>query len=188
MTKNLSPLLAAASLVLSIPAARAQLGIYGKLDLPHYSDNTANGSAINGWYHGGGVGIYDDFLHLGPVHLGADLRGDFATHDTYRLRTIAGGLRVAAKLPVLPLRPYVEGLLGVGGTQYTGALAAGISSSSYSNKFTYQVLGGLDLTIFPHLDFRTIEIGVGHQSGVGSSSSTPAATLVLLSTGLVLRL
>ena len=188
MTKNTRLLLTTVALALGIPAAQAQLGIYGKLDLPHYSDNSSDSSAASGWYHGGGVGIYDDFFHLGPVHLGADLRGDFATHDTYRLRSIAGGVRIAAKLPAIPLRPYVEGLAGVGGTQYTGALAAGISSSPYSNKFTYQVLGGLDLTIFPHLDFRTIEIGVGRQSGVGSGSSTPAATLVLLSTGLVLRL
>ena len=181
------PLSFALGLLLSASASSAQLGIYGKFDVPHYSDQSS-GSAASGWYHGGGVGIYDDFLHLGPVHLGADLRGDFASRDSYHLRSVAGGLRVAGKLPLIPLRPYVEGLVGVGGTQYTGALAAGISGSPYNNKFLYEALGGLDITIFPHLDFRAVEIGVGRQSGTGSGSSAGAATLVLISSGLVLRL
>jgi hypothetical protein len=57
----------------------------------------------------------------------------------------------------------------------------------YSDKFQYLVAGGLDYTLVPHVDFRVVEVGYGRMSGVSSGGSAPTATLVSVSTGLVVR-
>ena len=177
--------------VLAGAAAHAQLAVYGKFDLLHNSQNENNNGIANQvqttFFYGGGAGLYDDFLHVGPVRVGVDVRGDLLTGKGFRYRDVLGGVRVAVKLPVLPFRPYVQGSVGSGGTQPTGPLAAGISSAPYANKFTYVVFGGLDTGLIPHVDLRAIEVGVGQQS---ASLNTPGATnpvLVFVSTGLVVR-
>lgn len=173
--------------VLSLTAAaHAQFGVYGKFDLNHYNFN--NGGTAATTFYGGGFGIYDDFVKLGPVRGGVDLRESLVSGGNYNYRSTLFGARVALKAPVLPLRPYVQASVGVGGTKSKGPFAAGISGASYSNKFTYQVLGGLDWTVFPHVDFRALEIGFGRQSGVGSAAGSGASTMVLVSSGIVFRL
>lgn len=167
-------------------AAHGQFGVYGKFDLNHYSFNNGGTSAAT--LYGGGFGIYDDFVKLGPVRGGVDLRESLVTNSKYDYRSTLFGARVALKAPVLPLRPYVQGSVGVGGTKSKGPLAAGISGSSYSNKFSYEILGGLDWTVFPHVDFRAVEIGFGRQSGTGSAAGSGASSMVVVSSGLVLRL
>ena len=77
-------------------AARAQLGIYAKFDYVNYSE----ASSASSGFEGGGVGIYDDFIHAGPVSLGLDFRGDLGTQSKSNYRTLLGGVRVAAKLPL----------------------------------------------------------------------------------------
>ena len=173
-------------LMMSAAAAHAQFGVYGKFDLNHYNFNDGGTAAAT--FYGGGFGVYDDFVKLGPVRGGFDLRESLVTGSNYNYRSTLFGARVALKAPVLPIRPYVQGSVGVGGTGSKGPYAAGISGGSYSNKFTYQVLGGLDWTVFPHLDFRALEIGFGRQSGVGSAAGSGASTMVLVSSGLVFRL
>ncbi len=172
-------------LIFAAASARAQIGIYGKFDLTNYTNRNDNTTTL---LHGGGVGIYDDFLHVGPVHAGLDLRGSLQSGTNLSYRNLLVGVRVGVKPPILPIRPYIQGSVGVGGTRYTGTTAAGITNVPYERKLTYEVLGGIDLTIFPHFDFRAIELGYGQQSGVGSRSNTPATTLFLVSTGLVFRL
>ena len=172
--------------VVAAAGAQAQFGVYGKFDLNHYAFN--DGSTAATTFHGGGFGIYNDFVRLGPVRGGVDLRESLVTASQYDYRSTLFGARVALKAPVLPIRPYVQASVGVGGTKSKGPFAAGIGGASYSNKFTYAVLGGVDWTVFPHVDFRAIEIGYGRQSGVGSGAGSGASTMVMVSSGIVLRL
>ena len=155
--------------------AEAQLGVYGKFDYTRYS---VPGSTVS--FHGGGVGIYDDFLHLGPIRAGLDLRGDLLTGTNQHDRDILAGVRVAVKPPLLPIRPYVQGSVGVGGTKATGATAPGIVPV-YSNKLQTGVFGGVDWTVIPHVDFRAVELGYTRITGLSANQFT-------VSSGIVLRL
>lgn len=164
--------------------AQAQLAVYGKVDYTHFGDSKESGS--NGYY-GGTAGIYDDFLHLGPVRAGLDLRGGLARGGNLDYRNALVGVRVAVKAPILPLKPYAQASLGVGETKYTGAAAVGITSQ-YSGKLIWQAYGGLDMNIFPHIDFRVIEVGFGKQSTATGFNYTAGPTIVTVGTGLVFRL
>ncbi len=169
-------------------AAEGQLAVYGKGDLLHNSQNENNSGLLSSvqttFFYGGGVGVYDDFLHLGPLRLGVDVRGDLMTGDNFNYRDVLGGVRVAVKLPVLPFRPYVQGSLGTGGTKYTGT---GAVASHFSNKLTYAVFGGVDTRIFPHVDFRAVEVGVGQQTSASDTGGAAKPVLVFVSSGLVVR-
>ena len=174
----------------SIASAGAQIGVYGKLDLTHFTNNTNKASE---WFYGPGIGIYDDFLHVGPVQLGADLRGSYLIGSNDRYRSVLGGVRVAVKPPLLPIRPYAEGLIGVAGTKsnQSGSFSTANSvsfSNTFGTKFAYQILGGVDWAILPHVDFRVIEVGYGRASAVSSETNAPSSSMTSISSGLVLRL
>jgi hypothetical protein len=170
-------------LAFALSAAQAQIGIYGKFDATNLS-GTSNNFETLGWYKGGGGGLYYDFIHLGPVRLGADLRGNFLTGNQQKFKSVLGGLRLSVKPPILPIRPYIQGLVGVGGASHSGL---GNTGTIYSNKFEYQVVGGLDYTLFPHIDWRAAEIGYGRISGISSNPSAPAVNTFTLGTGIVVR-
>ena len=153
--------------------ANAQIGVYG----------TVTGSHLGGikppypytdpygfWTAGGTFGLYDDFAHLGPVHLGADFRGSILNTHDHKLNSGLGGVRVAFKPLVLPLRPYLQGSVGFGKT-------------ASATSFEYQVFGGLDWTLLPHVDWRTVEVGGG-----GLHSNSNNYPLVTISTGIVIRI
>ena len=81
-------------LALGTTAAHAQLAVYGKFDLLHNSQDEDNSSIANNlqttFFYGGGVGVYDDFFHVGPVHVGVDVRGDVLTGKYSNYRRCAG--------------------------------------------------------------------------------------------------
>ena len=173
-TKLLLPAIALA-LTLALPKqSHAQIGIYGTLTATHINNptttqsNAANATNTSYWTTGGTIGIYDDFLHLGPLSLGPDLRYSGASGAKYGL----GGARLALHPPILPFKPYVEALIG-------GASASDIYNLRTS-AFTYEVLGGVDYTLIPHVDFRAIEIG-------GGQISDQKRSLLTVSSGLVVR-
>jgi hypothetical protein len=181
---NLRSLIITLAIALSTITTHAQVGIYGKLDINHFSGSIVAGvPAASTWYYGPGVGVYYDFLHLGPVSLGADLRGDLLYGSQSKYRSALFGLRLAAKPPLLPIRPYIQGSVGAGGPRYTGPLGAGINPPGYSTKFQYQIAGGVDFTLLPHLDLRAAEIGYGRMTGINE----PVTTMLTISTGLVFR-
>jgi hypothetical protein len=163
-------------------AVHAQIAAYGLLSIPHVANNSAQTTT---WNYGPTVGIYDDFLHLGPLSLGADLRAGFSHNTNQNYRDVLFGVRVAAKAPVLPIKPYIQGEVGVGSVG--GGKQTGLFAPSYSNKATYGVLGGVDMTILPHIDFRALELGFTTQKG--TAYQNPSNTNVFtLSTGIVIRL
>ncbi len=153
--------------------AAAQTGLYGKLDLTNYS---ASGSSTT--FYGGGGGIYNDFLHAGPVHAGVDLRGGYGAATNLAYRDFLAGVRVGVKLPVVGLRPYAQGSVGIGGTKVTGPTAAGIVPV-WNNKLLGVGFLGVDVTVLPHVDWRAVELGFGRINGL-SANEFKASTGVVL--------
>lgn len=173
------------AVVLSSTSAIAQVGIYGKFDVARLSTGASDAFETPGWYDGGGLGVYYDFIHLGPIGFGADLRGDLLTGNQQKFRSALFGLRLAINPPIRPIRPYVQGSVGIGGGTHGGLANAG---SIYSNKFEYQVLGGLDYTFFTHVDWRVAEFGYGRITGISTGASASPVNLFTVATGIVLRL
>jgi hypothetical protein len=150
-------------------SAGAQIGIYAMGSAGNISSfstpaslppiNNINGQ--NGWAYGGTFGLYDNFLSLGPLKLGADARGiaqgksgSNSASNGNQIRGGMTGLRLALHAPLL--KPYIQAELGGVSTNYT---AFG-QSSTRSLSGAYQVQVGADFTIFPHLDIRG-EYGIG---------------------------
>lgn len=165
--------------------ARAQVGIYGMFSAGHLSGfNTSAQSPSNNngsfWAYGGTVGLYDDFLKMGPLKLGGDVRG-FAQHSSHtpqenQLRGGLVGLRLALHLPAVPFKPYLQGEIGGASTNF------GVNNSR-SGYFAYQVQVGADYTVFPHVDLRG-EYGAGQLRSVLGSDGLP---MQQLGGGLVVR-
>ena len=164
--------------LLFLHPAVAQFAVYANLALNHHTDTNSNSSHL---LYGAGVGLYDDFVHAGPVALGGDLRGDFLAGDQYRYRSLLLGARLSAKLPLTPVRPYIEPVIGIGGARYAGPTAIEITNVPYDSKLTYGFVGGIDWTALPHLDWR-IEAGYTREK----NGHLPNPN-VLVSTGPVFR-
>jgi hypothetical protein len=159
-------------------SADAQIGLYGTFDAGKLnSPNTP-------WLYGGTVGLYLDHGH-GLIATGFDARAEFLRHggnsgtntDT-SIKSGLAGVRLAVIPHVLPLKPYAEGLVG-GGHINVGQGSARTSTTA----FEYKVLGGLDFTFFPRLDWRVVEFGYGGFSGQASGVHPKS-----VSTGIVFRL
>ena len=173
------------SLVLLAPmAAPAQVAVYamgsGGFVGASQPGTTGSGSnSFNTW--GGTFGVYDDFLRLGPLKFGSDFRYFQETssgNNGYdnKLHGGMGGVRLSLKLPLLPPKPYIQAEVGGVGTNY------GVQPDSVFS-FAYQVQGGLDFTVFPHLDLRA-EYGGGQLDGYNGGNK---ASLQEAGLGLVVR-
>jgi hypothetical protein len=171
------------TLAFSTVAASAQVGIYGNFATVHLTNNNGGASF---WSYGPGAGVYYDFLHFGPIRIGADLRGNRLWGNEEDYWSGLGGVRLVVKPPVLPFRVYVQGSAGVAGVKASGN--TGNLSNSYSNKFQYDVLGGTDFTLLPHIDWRVVELGYGRMSGVSGGTVSSSSGVFTLSSGIVLRL
>lgn len=139
-------------------------------------------SANTPWLFGPTVGLYYDYGH-GVISTGFDVRGSFLRRGNFNGSTTdlelgLIGVRLAATPHVLPIKPYVEVLGGIGHMQ------SGVGSTAISAKvFTYELLGGVDFTFLPRLDWRVVEFSYGGLAVAGQSFSPKS-----LSTGLVFRL
>ncbi len=170
--------------------AHAQLGVYAMASAGRLSGFNSiyagTGPTINTagnfWARGGTVGLYDNFLHLGPIALGGDVRGFIQTgsnsNNTYgdQLRGGLVGLRLGAHAPLIPFKPYIQAEIGGVSTNYG-------QNASRTGNLAYQVQVGADFTIFPHLDVRA-EYGAGQVVSVLGSNDQ---TLQQIGAGLVLR-
>ncbi len=153
-----------ACMVVSV-SAHAQTGIYGAFT------GADLGSGTNGNLYGGTVGLYLTPLHLPLLSAGFDVRGEFLHGNGQSLDSGLAGVRVAIHPPVFPLKPYVEALGGIG--------RADVANATSTNA-QYRIVGGVDWTILPRIDWRVVEFSGGEISGGASPK--------VLSTGLVLRL
>jgi hypothetical protein len=148
--------------------ALAQLAVYAG-----FSGASTNGSTE--WVYGPLVGLYKQSGHLAStVNIGGDLRGSFIGRNGFHYYTGAAGPRLSFKAPYSPLRPYVEGLVGV--ASYNSG-----NGTDSSTHFNYQAVAGLDLTFFPHVDWRVIDFAYSAVSGQNVNAK-------ILSTGLVFRI
>lgn len=157
------------ALLLAAPSAlRAQIGVYAG-----FSGAPVSGAGTN-WAYGPLVGIYKQTSYaLHTISVGADLRASFLSRQGFHYFTGAAGPRVAFKAPILPFRPYIEGLVGVGNVQLN-------DGEGSSTNFNYQIAGGLDVTLLPRLDWRMVEFDYSAVTGQSVNAK-------ILTTGLVLR-
>ena len=177
------------SIAILSTTAQAQIGIYGKFDALRLNASTVGSpSQAVAWFTGPGAGVYYDFLHHGPVALGADLRGNLLFGKQQKYRSALFGLRLVATPPRLAIRPYIQGSVGAGGARYDVAPISGATNYTYSTKFQYQVLAGLDYNLMRHLDARLAEVGYGRMSGISSNINAADATLFTISAGLVFKI
>ena len=185
---EVSPMLSRYRLILAlflafcaIPhTAHAQFGVYAMGSGGFVGSSTAASTpSFHIW--GGTFGVYDDFLRLGPIKLGSDLRyfqESSSNSNGYDSKLHGGlaGLRLSLKLPLVPPKPYIQAEIGGVGTNY------GVDAHS-SGSFAYQVQGGLDFTVFPHLNLRA-EYGGGE---IGAASGSGRVSLQEVGFGGVLR-
>lgn len=147
--------------------AHAQTAIYAQAT--GQSNNLTSG---NGYFWGPTFGIYHDSHSLALVHIGYDVRGSILKNGSAQFSSGLGGLRASVVPHVIPIKIYGEVLGGIGV----------VSNGSSSTNFQYQINGGLEYTLLPHIDWRAVEIAYNGYSG--NSVGNPVA----LSTGIVFRL
>jgi hypothetical protein len=180
--------LALTSGLLAVSTAHAQLSAYGTVtvrrmtDIP-YTQGTTNYTNGNINPVGGTVGAFYDFRNFGPVRLGVDGRGSIAnsTQSAYpnfeaaggHLNSGLGGVRATFHTPLIPLKPYVEGMVGVArtnfGTDYNQSLvgSTGLTKDTglqITSHLEYDVFAGVDYAVLPLIDLR-IELGYGGVEG-----------------------
>jgi opacity protein-like surface antigen len=131
---------------------------------------------------GGTFGVYDNFAPFGPIRFGGDARffiQNSANSTTYgnKLAGFLFGPRLEIALPPpIPLKPYIQIEIGGVGTNNG-------TSTSKTTSFAYQVNGGVDVTVLPHLDIRG-EYGAGQLTSINNTNHT----LQEFGIGLVLRM
>lgn len=162
MTRSFALATAILALLAFPRLSHAQLGVYAgfstsKLDSPN--TNRTNGGLF---------GAYYDNHHFPLVNFGVDLRGAVLnSDDTTKITSVTAGPRAVFHLPLIPLHPYVEGLVGgahvqdgQGTTRYDGTgLAAGFAA-------------GADFTILPRIDWRVIDYSYTRLTGPDRYQST----------------
>jgi len=170
-------------------AAHAQAGVYigytgtrlsgiQCLETGQYCSNGAKpGGTGNVNPSGIQFGGYYDFKTVGPVRLGLDLRGgDF--HSNKSATSFAGGKNTVGLDDVLLgvrgsfhtkyswLSPYVQVSAGYAKSDATVANPTEVRE----NFVMYEGFAGIDIHVFPVIDLRPIELGIGNMNSFGSGS------------------
>ena len=187
----------AAVAIVSCVSASAQVGVYGMftadelsnivsspLPLPPNSTGSAFARSNSVDPLGGTGGAYWDFMKLGPVRLGVDARGSILStkRGAYvnfdgpgaRIYSVLGGVRASFHTPIAALKPYIQGSVGLGRSDYglyvgRPASQAPLPNLIYSN-FEWQALAGVDVRLLPMLDWRMVEFGYGGLDPFGTYS------------------
>jgi hypothetical protein len=190
----------AAVAVASATSAHAQFGVYGMFTVDRLSNIVSSPlpqfpvppAPTNARLNtvdplGGTGGVYYDFLKLGPVKLGADVRGSILTtkRGAYvnfngqgaRIYSTLGGVRAAFHTKYAPLKPYLQISAGLGRSDYglfTTTIVNGVPITSgqnvLHNNFEYEGLAGLDIKLLPIMDWRVAEFGYGGLDPFGTYS------------------
>ena len=184
-------LLVAAFAVATTASAHAQFGVYGEFTVDRLSNIASsplpappttgpNARANTADPIGGTAGIYYDFLKLGPVKLGADLRGTILTTKRganisfngsgTRIYSGLGGVRAVFHTPLAPLKPYIQGSVGLGRSDYGLSNTTSTGQVVLYNNFEYIGLAGLDVKLLPIVDWRVAELGYGGLNPFGTYS------------------
>lgn len=145
--------------------AQARLAIYGTIG------GEKSGLPNQGWTRAETVGAYFGIAKAGPLAFSVDGRADLSSNINSGLI----GPRLAVHLPLFPVKPYAEILIG--GSSYSRT-AAGLKDA---NQFVARAVFGADTTIFPHLDWRIADFSYGLNKADGGDRA------LSLTTGLVVR-
>lgn len=199
--------LLAAVAIISCVSASAQMSIYGMFTADQLSNiksspvptaSTAlsytRSDSVNPL--GGGGGAFYDFRNLGSVRLGVDARGTVVTtkRGAYvnfdgsgaRIYSVMGGPRFSFHTPIKQLKPYAEGLFGLGRSDYGLLPTNSTGQVTIYNNFEWQGVAGLDIKLFPRIDFRLVEFGYGGLVATGNYSHNYPVKQV--GTGIVIHL
>ena len=193
--------LSLAFLMLASNAAYSQvISIYGTFSPTHVS-NVETGSVYttSGYQEqytsfttaGFGGGVTFGLLPVGPLRVGFDLRGS-TKPGTNGTDTAMAGIKLGLHLPLLRVKPYVQGSVGYLATRSNNVSTSGPSNTAAGGTFgnqyiAYEILGGVDVPIAPFIDFRLIELGGGQGLAVALSSSNSNASLFTVNTGIVVH-
>jgi hypothetical protein len=171
--------LALAVAIYPAATAHAQGGFYAEGTYTWISGNTVGGDSASGPTGkatgiGGSFGTFYDFLHLGPLALGADLRYSFS-HDGSpslfgnELNYGDAGVRISGKVPKAPVRPFAQAGVLRSSTNYAyhTAMHGGLG-------YGYQF--GADVDVVPHIDLR-VEYAGGYSGGMGTGVGTTTTSL-----------
>jgi hypothetical protein len=187
---------AAIAVATTASSAHAQFGAYGMFTVDRLSNiassplpappTTGTNARLNTADPLGGTGgIYYDFIKLGPVTLGADVRGSILTtkrganvsfNDSgTRIYSVLGGVRAVFHTPKPVLKPYIQGSVGLGRSDYGLGNTTPPTSTTPGqviiyNNFEYMGLAGLDIKLLPILDWRVAEFGYGGLNPFGTFS------------------
>jgi len=145
-------------------------------------------------------GAYFDFKTYGPVRLGLDLRGgDF--HSNKSATTSAGGINTTGLDDVLLgvrgsfhtkyswLSPYAQLSGGYARTNATEAYGTGsLRPRAEDNFFMYEVFAGVAIHVFPVIDLRPIELGIGSMNRFGSGTGASSAGVKTIGASVVLHM
>jgi hypothetical protein len=140
----------------------------------------------NFWASGVGGGVTFNFLPVGPVKLGLDLRGS-TRPGTTGADTAMGGFKLAFSPPLIHIKPYVQASGGYVSTR-TVNVTAGSNGGTFGNQYAaWEILGGIDIPLAPFLDLRAVEVGGGTGISIPGGPSTPNISLFTVNSGLVLH-
>ncbi len=177
-------------------AARAQAGVYVGYQATQQSGITCFSVApVQCSSRGGKVnpagfqaGAYYDFRNVGPMRLGVDFRGG-TMHSNKSATSSAGGnnttvlddallgVRGSFHTPISWLNPYVQ--VSAGYARSNATLPFGSASSSpgttplprtEDNFLMYEGFAGLTIHVFPLIDLRPVEVGIGNMNRIGGNS------------------
>jgi len=185
-------------LVLALPmAAHSQMvAVYATVSPSHLSNVESgavytvtgyNEQTASYWSTGFGGGVTLSAVPVGPVRIGFDFRGSTKPGST-GMQSALFGVKVGIHLPALRVHPYVQASAGYLAAETTNVSTpagqtTGTIGGVFSNKYAaYEVMGGIDYPLVGPLDFRVVEVGVGH----GALSSYDP-TFITINTGLVLH-
>lgn len=176
-------------------AAHAQAGVYIGYQATQlhgitcFEPATIQCSSTGGKVNPAGfqAGAYYDFRNVGPVRLGIDFRGG-VMHSSKSATSSAGGkdttvldnallgVRGTFHTPLPWLNPYAQISVGYGRSNAT--LPFGESQENpptprlEDNYIMYEGFAGLSIPIFPMIDLRPIELGIGNMNRFGNSGAT----------------
>jgi hypothetical protein len=195
-------------------AAHAQLGLYLGYTAnrisgitcydPQHACSSANGNVNPSGIQGG---AYYDFKTYGPVRLGIDLRGgDF--HSNKSATSSAGDKNITGMDDVLLgvrgsfhtryswLAPYAQVSLGY--ARSNAAEPINTLTSGYTgvtnppryedNFFMYEGFVGVDIHVFPVLDLRPVEVGIGNMNRIGNGDGVSSVGVKTIGAGVVFHL
>jgi hypothetical protein len=178
-------------LLLTLPASSQIVSVYGTFAPTHVSNvpngitNTAPGYVTASyWAPGVGAGLTLNFIPVGPIKLGLDVRGS-TKPGTSGSDLILAGPRLAVKVPFIGLKPYIQAEGGYLRTRTALATGPAPGTTFVHDYAAWEVAGGVDYPFAPFLDLRVIEFGGGKGYLWNDSSSSPRASFYTVSTGLV---